>query len=146
MISTAKIKLYLPPATKLREGYVFTDVCDSVHREVSVPACTTGHMTGRVSVWGGLCLRGSLSRGLSVRGSLSGGSLSGGLCPGAVADLRGVRGMHAPWASKFFKFHAVFWENLAKSYVGAPLGSWHPLLGEMLDPPLRGGLYLGGLC
>ena len=63
---------------------------------VSVPACTTGHMTGRVSVWGGLCLRGSLSGGVSVRGSLSGGSLSGGLCPGAVADLRGVRGMHAP--------------------------------------------------
>ena len=29
-----------------------------------------------------------------------------------------------------------FWENLAKSYVGAPLGSWHPLLGEILDPPL----------
>ena len=31
-----------------------------------------------------------------------------------------------------------FWENLAKSYVGAPpLGSWRPLLGEILDPPLN---------
>ena len=30
-----------------------------------------------------------------------------------------------------------FWENLAKSYVGAPpLKSWRPLLGEILDPPL----------
>ena len=29
-----------------------------------------------------------------------------------------------------------FWENLAKSYVGAPPGSWRPLLGEILDPPL----------
>ena len=27
-------------------------------------------------------------------------------------------------------------ENMAKSYVGAPTGSWHPLLGEILDPPL----------
>ena len=43
---------------------------------VSVPACTTGHMTGAVSVWGDLCPRGtglpvrggeSLSRGVSVR-------------------------------------------------------------------------------
>ena len=32
-----------------------------------------------------------------------------------------------------------FWENMEKSYVGAPppLGSWHPLLGEILDPPLK---------
>ena len=29
-----------------------------------------------------------------------------------------------------------FWEILAKSYVGAPPGSWRPLLGEILDPPL----------
>ena len=25
-----------------------------------------------------------------------------------------------PLGSKFFQFHAVFWENLAKSYVGTP--------------------------
>ena len=30
-----------------------------------------------------------------------------------------------------------FWENWAKLYVGAlPLGSWRPLLGEILDPAL----------
>ena len=29
-----------------------------------------------------------------------------------------------------------FWENLAKSYVGAPLESWGPHLREILDPPL----------
>ena len=31
-----------------------------------------------------------------------------------VADLRGAQGMHAPWGSKFFQFHAVFgkfWHN-----------------------------------
>ena len=30
-----------------------------------------------------------------------------------------------------------FWGNLAKSYVGAPLENWRPLLGEILDPPLK---------
>ena len=28
-------RLYLPPATKLGQGYVFTRVCDSVHRGAS---------------------------------------------------------------------------------------------------------------
>ena len=36
--------------------------------------------------------------------------------------------MRAPRGSKFFQFHAVFWEILAKSYVGA-----HP--GELAPPP-----------
>ena len=30
-----------------------------------------------------------------------------------------------------------FWEILAKSYVSVPLGSWHPLLEEILDQPLQ---------
>ena len=50
----------LPPATKLRQGNVFTPVCDSVHGGVSVPAGTTDHITG-----------GSLSRGVSVQGGVS---------------------------------------------------------------------------
>ena len=46
-------QLILPPAKKLREGDVFTPVCDSVHGGQS------------------LCPRGSLSRGVSVQeGSL----------------------------------------------------------------------------
>ena len=44
--------------------------------------------------------------------------------------------MCAPPGSKFFQFHPVFWENLAKFYVDTPLGSWRPYLGEILDPPL----------
>ena len=47
----------LPPATKLRQGNVFTPVCDSVHGGLSVPAGTTDHITG-----------GSVSRGVSVQG------------------------------------------------------------------------------
>ena len=49
---------------------------------------------------------------ISTRSMISGGS------KGAVRD--------APPGFKFFQFHAVFWENFAKSNVGAPtLGkSW----------------------
>ena len=63
------IRLYYrhPNTTKLRLGYVLTGVCDSVRggggEGVSVPTCTTGHMTG--------------GRGVSVqgRGSLLGRAL-----------------------------------------------------------------------
>ena len=89
----------LPSATKLRQGNVFTHVCDSVHRGVSVSACTTGHMI-RVSVWGslsmGFCPGWSLSMGVSIQGGLcpgglcSGGFLSrGGFCPEEVS-VRGI--------------------------------------------------------
>ena len=40
------------------------------------------------------------------------------------------------------KVHSIscsFLENLAKSYVGAPLEGWHPLLQGILGPPLKGG-------
>ena len=41
-----------------------------------------------------------------------------------------------PYSPKFSQFHAVFLRNLAKSYVGAPLEGWRPLLRGILDPPL----------
>ena len=72
----------LPPTAKLRQGNVFTPVCQSVHGGgLSVSAFTTGG-----SLSGGLCLaRGSLSRGLCPGGSLSRGvSVQGGLCPGGL--------------------------------------------------------------
>ena len=62
---------YYRPQTKLREGNVFTPVCDSVHR-------------GGVSVWGGLCREGSLSGGL-----YPGGLCLGGLCPVSRGSLYG---------------------------------------------------------
>ena len=49
--------------------------------QVSVPACITGYMTMGVSVHGGLCREGSLSRGFSVKGV----SFQRGLCPGGVS-------------------------------------------------------------
>ena len=52
----------------------------------------------------------------------------------------GARDAPPPRGSKFFQFHAVFWGNLAKLYVGAPPGSWRPLLGEILYPLLRASL------
>ena len=63
---------------------------------------------------------------------------------GAVADLRGARGTHAPLQVQILSISCSFWENLAKSYVGAPLGSWHPLLGEILDPPLGAVVFSDG--
>ena len=47
------------------------------------------------------------------------------LLSNAVADLRGARGTRAPRA-QILSISYSFWENLAKSYVGAPLGSWRP--------------------
>ena len=52
----------------------------------------------------------------------------------AVADLRVCKGCAPPGPNSFNFMH--FWENLSKLYVGAPPGSWHPLLGEILDLPL----------
>ena len=51
--------------TKLREGNVFTRVCDSIHREGGL--CPGGVSVQWVSVQGGLCPGRSLSGGLSVR-------------------------------------------------------------------------------
>ena len=60
----------LLPAMKLRQGNVFTPLCDSVHRGGSLPR-------------GSLCPGGVSVQGRSLSsGSLSGGFLSGGLCPG----------------------------------------------------------------
>ena len=58
----------------------------------------------------------------------------------AVADLRGGRKGRAPPPppAQILSISCIFWENLAKLYVGAPpSGSWRPLLGEILDPPLH---------
>ena len=148
------ISILLPPATKLRQGNVFTSVCQEFCPQgggggVSVPACTTGHMTRRVSVWGasvqgGLCPGGggSLSRGRGIyvqgglcleAGSLSGGgvsvwggvsvqgvSIQGGLCPGGGSLSRG---------------------RVSVQGEGLCPGGLYP--GGSLS---RGGLCPGGLC
>ena len=48
----------------------------------------------------------------------------------------GCEGWVPPWGSKFFLFHAVFGEIWQNRMLAPPPGSWHPLLGEILDPPL----------
>ena len=54
-----------------------------------------------------------------------------------VADLRGGAGdARPPLGVQILSISCGFWEILAKLYVGAPLGSWRPLLGEILDSPL----------
>ena len=55
-------------------------------------------------------------------------------CTWTLADLGGAWGTHAPpWASKFFRFHAVFGKIWR---VHAPPGGFTPPLGKILDPPL----------
>ena len=82
----------LPPATKLWQGNIFTGVCQSF--------CSGGSLSQHapqvtwpgegVSVQGGLCLGGSLSRGLCPGGLCLGGLCPGGLCPqGWVSVHRG---------------------------------------------------------
>ena len=53
----------------------------------------------------------------------------------SVADLRRGREGRAPRV-QIFSISCSFWENLANSHVGPPLGSWRPLLGEIRDLPL----------
>ena len=58
--------------------------------------------------------------------------------PPPVADLRGREGRAPapPPGSKFFQFQAVFGKNWRNCMLAPPPGSWRPLLGEILDPPL----------
>ena len=60
-------------------------------------------------------------------------------CGGPVADLYSkiLDASPSPLGAQILSISCSFWENLAKSYVGAPPpGSWRPLLGEILDSPL----------
>ena len=48
----------------------------------------------------------------------------------AVVDLRGGMRDVYPAGGQILSNSCSFWENLAKLYVGTPLGSWCPLLGK----------------
>ena len=57
--------------------------------------------------------------------------------PYTVADLwGGTRDVHPPMGPKFFQFHAVFGKFWQNHMLAPPPGELHPLLGEILDPPL----------
>ena len=107
--------IWFPPATNLLQGYVFTGVCDSVHRgrewqgacvaEVCVElsgtcvgvcgACMAGGMHDKGRAWQGVCIAGGMhgrgcawrGRGHVWQGAYVGGS---GACMGDVWE-RGMR-------------------------------------------------------
>ena len=56
----------------------------------------------------------------------------------SVADLHSkiLDAPPPPRGSKFFQFHAVFGKFWRNRMLAPPPGSWRPLLGEILDPPL----------
>ena len=56
----------------------------------------------------------------------------------AVADLGGEG---VPLRAKIFSISCSFSQNRVKSYVGAPLEGWRPLLRGILDPPLQWLFY-----
>ena len=72
-----KLFTYLPPATKLGQGYIFTGVCDSVHRGV----CSREGGVG-VSALGGLVQRGLLPGGCLVLGGVCSWGVYFGRVPG----------------------------------------------------------------
>ena len=100
---------YRPQRSCGKVMFLHLSVSHSVHRGVYVPACTTGHMTRGISVWGGG--GGSLSRGVSVQdlgvsvqdweiSVQGGGSLSrvGDLCPGwGRVSVQGGGGSCSGW-------------------------------------------------
>ena len=71
------------PQTKLRDGYVFTGVCDSVHRGGGIPACVAG-LQGGVSQHTLQVSRPTPKGGEDLRG------LAGGMSPGPHPGGGGV--------------------------------------------------------
>ena len=82
MAEVNKINFYYHPQTKLREGNVFTPVCDSVHRgRGCIPACI-GQRGLYPSMQWGVCLGVFAWGGVSALGV----SAQGGVCPDAETD------------------------------------------------------------
>ena len=56
----------------------------------------------------------------------------------SVADLRGARGTRPPGGPNSFNFMQFLGKfgKIVCWHPPPPLGSWRPLLGEILDPPL----------
>ena len=95
MPAPVSVFYFLPLANEVWGKVMFLHLCVILFTGggmggVSVPTCTTDHITrggslSRESLSGGLCpgaslSRGSMSEGLCPGGSLSRGSLSGGVC------------------------------------------------------------------
>ena len=61
-----------------------------------------------------------------------------GLCFILVMFSGGFRGgtRRPPYGPKFSQFHAVFRKMWQNHMLAPPLEGWHPLLREILDPPL----------
>ena len=102
----------LPPAMKLGQGYIFTGICDSVHRGEclvwGLPGLGGPVCSGRCLVWGvclvlgGLLLRGAWSRS----GVLVPGGLPGGDPPGKATAAGGTHptGMHSCYLGMQLKY------------------------------------------
>ena len=82
----------LPPTTKLGQGYIFTGVCDSVHK-VGVGLGGCGLLRGGM-VWGVPALGGACSGGMCVPGP-GGGADGDSPRMATAAGVMHPTGMHA---------------------------------------------------
>ena len=84
--------MFLPPATKLGQGNVFTSVCDSVHGGGGWRAWQGACMVGRHAWPGGCVVRGAcMARGACV---VKGACVARGACV-AKGGMHGKGGWHA---------------------------------------------------
>ena len=106
-----RVSNYYRPQTKLREGNVFTGVCDSVHG-MGVPSCSQGGVCSWGGAWsqgvcscGGGCLlwEGVCSWGVCSRGG-PGGCLPPGGCLVETPDGH-CCGRYASYWNAFLFFH-----------------------------------------
>ena len=82
----------LPPATKLRQGYVFIGICDSVHRGGCAWPGGGGH------AWLGVCVAGGVWQGgMHGRDCASQGVCGRGACMAERVYAAGMHGRGCMW-------------------------------------------------
>ena len=99
-------KDFLPPATKLTQGYIFTGVCDSVHGGACVvagghawlPGGMCGCQGACVVAGGGVCM---VAGGCTCLGGMHG-------CQGVCMEYDEIRSMSGRYASYWNAFLFIF--------------------------------------
>ena len=106
--SDCRMDVYLPPATKLGQGYIFTGVCDSVHKGGGgIPAYIVGGIPACLTVGGAIpaCIAGGIPACLAAGGCAIPACLAvGGSAPGGClvqGDAWSGRGclVETPWTA-----------------------------------------------
>ena len=135
MIALSIILFCYRPQTKLREGYVFTCVCDFVHRGVvSQHALQGSRPKPREEVEGsGGCLQAHTRRGVSLH-ALRQTLLADGYCCGRYASY---------W-NTYLLLISYYWHNITKQLICLTYIMKFTPNHEIDNPNLRCTLYRSG--